>query len=141
MSLVLLQPLQDNTMDTEKYSKGMHGQILDRWFEARGLTSVIDTLPECGFVALSEGEFVAASFLRRVEGGYCLFDGLVTNPILPPFKRHLGIEAVVKELILEAKRLKMHKILAYSLDTGTIKRSMYHGFKKLAHTLIMLDLD
>lgn len=128
-------------MNVVKYNKALHGQILDTWFIARGMNSVIETLPEIGFVASDDTDFIAASFLRRVEGDYCLFDGLVTNPMLAPFRRHLGIEAVVERLIIEAKELKMRKILAYSIDAGTLKRSVHHGFVHLPHTLIVLDLE
>lgn len=128
-------------MQIDNYDEALHGQIIDGWLKARGKNDVIPTLPAIGFIALDNGDAVAASFLRHVEGDYCLFDGLVTNPAMPPFKRHLGIEAVVKQLIVRAKELKLKKVLAYSLDEGTLKRSLHHGFKLLPHRLIVLDLE
>lgn len=128
-------------MHIDIYDEAVHGQIIDGWLQARGKMDIISTLPAIGFVAMDNGDAIAASFLRHVEGGYCLFDGLVTNPAFPPFKRHLGIEAVVKALIARALELKIKKVLGYSLDEGTLKRSLHHGFKLLPHRLIVLDLE
>lgn len=127
-------------MDVLPFKSELHAQIIDTWLVAHGKSKLSDGLPSIGFIAFLESEPVAASFLRYVEGGYCLFDGLVSNPSLPPFKRHLAIDAVVTALIKKAKDLNLTKILAYSLDEGTLKRSFGHGFKLLPHRLIVLDL-
>lgn len=127
-------------MEVCRYEASLHEKEIQIWCDKHGISpKLTDDFPVLGFVACHDDECFAAGFLRRIEGNYALFDGLITNPRGSSLDRHIAIEAVVKRIIKEAKDLGIPGILAYSLDTGTIERAISHGFKIMPHTLIMRD--
>lgn len=105
-----------------------------------------DMLPAIGRIAFEFdsddiGTPVAAAFLRMVEGGFAQLDTLVSNSKKPSEMRHLGISRCVEELIQEAKKLKLHGILATSKDETTITRALSLGFRVITEQkLIALSL-
>lgn len=100
-----------------------------------------EEMPAIGFVAYYDGQPGAMAFLRRVEGGYGQLDGLVSNPESLGSHRSACIDAVVKEVINEAKAKGIKALMAYSIDKNTLVRSLSHGFVQQPHTLIALDLS
>lgn len=86
-------------------------------------------LPKIGYIALMNKQPIAAGFLRRLEGNFAQLDTLVSNPYFGSQIRHIGIDKVVKALINDAKDLKLHGIVAFTADTGTLKRAADMGFK------------
>lgn len=106
-----------------------------------GIATVnMKTLPKIGYIALLEGQPIAAGFLRRVEGGFAQLDGLTSNPYFGSIIRHEGIEKVVNSLIAEAKSLQLHGIIAFSSDKGVLSRSEGLGFQTVEQTIIALPL-
>lgn len=99
------------------------------------------TLPKIGYIAFLNKQPIAAGFLRRVEGGYAQMDTLTSNKHFGSKIRHLGITKVVDALISDAKDLKLHGILAFTQDHGTLMRAEAIGFRKVEQTLIALPLS
>lgn len=87
-----------------------------------------ETLPAIGFIANIDNVPTAAGFLRRVEGGFAQLDTLMSNAEQSSELRHDGISQCVDSLIEEAKKLKLHGILATSKDESTIMRAISIGF-------------
>lgn len=128
-------------MTLREYDPGAHNAKLKRCFDSWGVdNSVLGSLPKLGFVCEDDTGVIAAAFLRMVEGNCALFDGLVTDRARGSLERNEAIEIVVQAVIRCAKELKLEKLIAYSVDAGTIERSRSHGFIVLPHTLIALAL-
>lgn len=115
---------------------------LDEWLKGHKLdSSLIYEIPKIGFIAHESDIFYAAGFIRRLEAcDSALLDGLIANPKTFGKARYRAIDLVVQALSKKAKELKLKQLLAYSVDKATIKRSVRHGFKKLQHTVIALNL-
>jgi len=99
------------------------------------------TLPKIGYIAYYGKQPVAAGFLRKVEPFYAQIDTLVSCGYFGSQIRHEGIKITVDSLVLEAKRLKIQGILAFTADSGILKRAQSIGFKIISQTLIGLNLD
>lgn len=124
-----------------KYEKSKHLAYVIDWLVLRGLDPAVSyDLAEVGWVAYGTDYPVAIGFLRRMEGGHAMIDGLVTNPKATRAERNDGINDVILFLIDTAKTLGFKKLLAYSVDDGIINRSGIYGFTRLPHTLIGMDL-
>lgn len=115
--------------------------VIQGWLSARGLrVQPVDEFPEVGFISYYRGEAVACAFIRRVEGGFAMLDGLVTNPDFPSDIRHNALDWLVEHLIKQAKSMKLNSLIATSQDKNTLLRAMKHGFVQLPLTCIALDL-
>lgn len=116
-------------------------KIINSWLRKRNLPTVpLRDLPEFGFVSCKDGKEIGMAFLRRCEGGLCIFDSMITNPKESLFTRHLSIEMLIDKIKEKASELGNHKIIAFSIDNGTIKRSKKHGFKEQKHVVLSLAL-
>lgn len=123
------------------YNRVDHADHLRSWLRARDKSEqIIDGLPAYGAIAFDGAEPIAAAFLRRAENEYGIFDGLITKPTADKKLRHIALDLVVENVIQKAKELGLKTIVAWTSDTGTLERSDRHGFKKLADTMIALDL-
>jgi hypothetical protein len=122
-------------------------------FEAKHLASIgdallehghpappADTYPAIGFVALHGELFVAATFVRQVEGGYGQLDGIVTNPRALGALRHEAQDLLFQACIEAAKAKGIKGLMGYTVAKSTGERSIRHGFEKLPHTLYVLNL-
>jgi len=128
-------------MEVERYSPHKHYKLMLEWLTAREhYLPPEDEMPTVGFVAHLEGKPVAMGFIRRVEGSYGQLDGLVSNPSFPGDLRSQAIDIVVENIINKAKLMNLKCLTATSLDKNTLERSIKHGFVKLPHTVIAVDL-
>lgn len=109
--------------------------MIKPWFENYGLPSDM-SLPQVGFIV----EDLAVGFLRRIEGGYGLFDGLMANPYSMGKQRSLALDLVVKRLIDEARHLYITKILALTVESAILRRSLKHGFELQPDKFIALKV-
>lgn len=129
-------------MRVEIFEPDSHLHFLNLWLSLRGLKTVEpQELPEVGFVAVHDGRYIAANFLRRCEGNVAIMDSLVTNPQASSSLRHKAIELVVERAIRRSKKLSISRIIGFSIDEGTLKRSEKHGFVRSPFSLITLDLN
>lgn len=102
----------------------------------------LETLPKIGFISFSNTEFqyIAAGFLRIVEGGFGQLDTFVTNPSLDSHVRDEGLNLLVETLINEAKTLKLKGIYAHTASINIIKRAEETGFHVINQSIIALKL-
>lgn len=112
------------------------------WLDARGIKRwTKEHAPKIGYVVCEGSEPVVIGFLRMVEGGSAMLDGLCSNPSINPYRRNDAIDMVVKELIKKAKDLGLSGILSFSEDRNTLERSARFGFeKKDSQKMIVLNL-
>jgi hypothetical protein len=111
------------------------------WLNDRKLpTPKFEDIPKIGFMCLKDGVPIAAAFLRTCEGKVGWFDSLVSNPAVALYTRHLAIEALIDKILLTAKENGFNRVIAFSIDDGTIRRSEKRGFIKQKHTVISLVL-
>lgn len=114
-----------------QYSRGEHGEALAQWLNARGMDTESEDLPAIGFVAYTRHSPCAMAFLRKVEGGYAILDGFVSNPECSPSERNDALDRVTEALTDEADRLGIKMLLAWSKDRNTLLRSYNHGFSPM----------
>ena len=99
-----------------------------------------DNLPEWGWIAFYRDAPIGAIFLRRIEGGFGMIDGLITYEKYPSIKRHEAIEELVRLLIEKAKELKLSGLMAFSRDISTLERARRIGFETQPDTFVILKL-
>lgn len=125
----------------QRYDEFCHKEIIVGWLLGHGLNhGDIDDFPSLGYVAYVDSGPVAVLFLRICEKTMAIVEGLTTNKTATSIDRHCGINDALAQLISDARTLGVKRILAYSEDIGTLVRSEAHGFRKLPHVLIGLNL-
>lgn len=129
-------------MEVIPFDPNQHFIFLDEWISGHGLDSkLLYEIPKIGFLAKEGDIYCAAGFIRTIEAcKLALLDGLIANPKTFGKMRYRAIDLVVEALHQKAKELKLESLLAYSVDKATLKRSVKHGFVKLPHTVIALNL-
>lgn len=101
-----------------------------------------DEIPTIGSLVMEGNEIVAAGFLRRLEGNYAHYDGMITNPEFSSAQRWKALNMLDQAIIKDAKTLGILALLAYPKEKSTLDRSYKLGFKPLPeHTLIILNLQ
>ena len=124
-----------------KYKYLEHLLELHRSQNYMQLTSInMRTLPKIGYIALMNDQPIAAGFLRRLEPCFAQIDTLVSNGYFGSQIRHLGVSAVVNELIAEAKRLDLEGIIALTADSGVLSRAVALDFHVIEQKIIGLSL-
>lgn len=109
---------------------------MQSWLIARGIELPCDEIPEFGVVAYDGETPVAMGFLRKAEGSYGIFDGLVSNPSCPGEVRHKGLDEVIEAINTEADRLGIQTLLAWTRDENTGVRAVKHGYNPTALALL-----
>lgn len=126
----------------KKFNPKKELKHLNLWLLARGIPKEKEeTLPKCGLVAYKDGMPVATAFLRKCEGDVAMLEALCTNPCATSSDRHTAIDALVCRIIDIANNSGINKLIAFSIDDGTIKRSLKHGFEQSPFSLIFKDLS
>lgn len=121
--------------------KQSHLKHMRAWLMKRGMnTTLADDLPRIGSIALDGNQPVCAGFLREMEGKYCMFDALISDPEAKPEKRNEALDLLTTRLVQRARNKKFKKIIATVLDKNTLMRSARFGFLETKETLIVLDL-
>lgn len=124
-------------MQVFKFRLKRHFQLIEKWMRHRGLTSpLIEETPETGFVVYDRCFPIALVSIRKVEGGFGMLDGLISNPLVSGELRHLAIDLLITETLNAAKRMKLKNLSAYSVDVNTIMRAKNHGFVQLPHAVL-----
>lgn len=125
-------------MKLEKYSLWDHGNVQGLLSIRRLPSSLINTLPETGYVMLDDKILVAAGFLRKVEGGFGMLDGYITNPACSSEQRHAALDGITSKLILVAKQICPSGIFIHTSNKGIISRAENFGFKVIADEMLTL---
>jgi hypothetical protein len=101
----------------------------------------LNTLPRIGYIVYSDTEYhyVAAGFLRMVEGGFAQIDTLVTNPNITGDVRNEGLTLLVDTLIKTAKDMELKGIYSMTTNGSIIDRALKLGFFVSNHVVIVLN--
>lgn len=126
----------------EKYEAAKHNEHIQLWLKHHKMKSTfVDMLPENGWVGFDNyGAPTSAGFLRKCEGNFGILDSLITNPKAPGYARHVCIDMVVTEILNYARSQGILQIMATSKFEDTLERATSHGFVRLPHTVIAIDL-
>lgn len=100
---------------------------INGWYAARGLPRLEPwAFPSMGLVEPG----VAAGFLYRTDSGLALLEGIVTNPAASASSRHAALTAIGAELVAEAKRAGIKRLLGICRDRGIAERAIaHHGMR------------
>lgn len=129
-------------MEVKTFNNKEHLPTLLSWLvQRKAYIPTPEELPGIGFISFDGDEAIAAVFLRRIEGGHGLIDGLTSNPNKSPEVRNSGIDLVLKSLMKSAQILKMRNILAFTEYDNLVERMETFGFSKLHTKFIICDLD
>lgn len=77
---------------------------------------------------------VAFAGLRFIEGGYWLFDSMVTNPRCSSETRHKALQAIYKQVFLLTDG--SNGVLGLTVDAGALARAKEAGFRQLPHAVL-----
>jgi hypothetical protein len=134
---------RQSTAWAEPFDFEKHGLALSRWLTVYGKSlSVLEEIPKIGAVVRDNDGPIAMAFLRSIEAcKSVLLDGLIANPDSSGKRRYFAIDLLVQEIIKTARQLGCTQIIAFSVDKGTLKRSIKHGFNPTAQQLICLNLE
>lgn len=100
-----------------------------------------EEMPEIGYIAYNNHQPIAVAFLRKMEGGHALLDGIASNPDASPEDRNQAIDLVMESVVNIAKELNIKSILGYTRDESTFTRSLRHGFVQSPHAVLVKDLS
>lgn len=136
------QDSKQSILRVKKYVAPIHSHVIEAWLQSRQMDEkIIHQLPRAGWIVFDGEEPLAAGFLRMMEGGYAMIDGLISNPPqgLGNRRRSQALDLITERMISEGKILGLKKILAFSGDRATLKRSLRHGFVKQMDTMIVKE--
>lgn len=125
-------------MYATRYNRKADGWNILQILKKRELRlSLIEELPQIGYVVYEEDHFVAAGFLRKCEGQFGMFDSYVTNPNMPAVIRNQALEMIMKRLLKTSRELRLKQLVGFSLDANTILRAVNHGFAVTEHKVLV----
>lgn len=127
-------------MHIKVYSKEYSG-VICAWLAARDLdTGLIQDLPRTGYVAIEDGQVIAAGFLRHCEGSHGLLDSFITDPTAPPKDRDKAMDLLLNRLINHSKKLGIKQLIGFSVDSFTLSRAKRFGMQATPFTTLVLPL-
>ena len=129
-------------MQSIKFILNQHASHLLEWAASRNAhrPETVE-IPENGLVILnSSSQPICMGFIRKVEGGYGLIDGYISDPSQSSKDRDQAMSLLTEEIIKLAKELGLSALLANTVDDNTFKRSLKHGFSALPHAIMIKDL-
>lgn len=128
-------------MEVFPYRKENHYGTVSEWACLHGI-SPLDSLPEMGIMAYNDKTPVACAFLRRVEGGLGIFDGLMSNPQCSSKDRDEALSLVIDAITAIACNQGIKGIIAWVKDKNTLERAIRHGYSaQQEQRLIFLPLS
>lgn len=77
---------------------------------------------------------VAFAGLRHIQGGYFLFDSMVTNPRCSSKTRHAALCSIYAYMFKVTKYSR--GIIGLTVDDGALERAKAAGFRQLPHTVL-----
>lgn len=102
---------------------------------------MISEMPKVGYMAVNGGDYpIAYGFLRMIEGGMAMIDGLATDPrVESGAVRYEALNMVFQALLDKAQALGITQLMGFSVNNTTLAISEAHGFVKLSHTTMTLN--
>lgn len=105
---------------------------------SRDLLNQLPYLPKLGLIVFTGSDKlvpVCAGFLREVERGPYLFDGLISNPKLKTEQRAAGMALLWPAITALAGP---NGLIGFTTDNQTYNRAVEAGFTVTAHTVLTL---
>lgn len=128
-------------MRVVKFNKNKHFTAMLECLAARqAYRPLTSEMPKIGYIAIEGEKLIATAFLRKVEGGHGMLDGVSSNPTATSAQRHQGIDLVFQAVVNKAKEMGLPHLIGMSRDAGTIERSHKYGFKKSLLAVMVVDL-
>lgn len=116
----MLRPVKYYDLQTVNKWRAKHGQSKVQWHD----------LPAIGYYVPG----VAFGFLRVCEGGYGIFDSMITNPYASSHTRHTALQKVYNRILSTPG---FHTILGFTTDKGALERALSNGFKLLPQATLV----
>lgn len=118
-------------MRAVRFNKVNHLNALLRMYESQGAYIPKEhEIPKIGYIIVDKDEFVAACFLRKVEGGFGQIDGLVSNPLANSEQRHSALDLAIDKCLKAASKHGIKQLISFIRDVSALMRSNRHGFVK-----------
>jgi len=105
---------------------------VQKWLIRHGKHELKTEQPKIGFIVPG----VAAAFLLQCEGNIGIMDSLITNPLCSSETRHKALNSIYDNIIGTCHQLGIERIIGFTTDEGTLKRSLAYGFIQKPHTLL-----
>jgi hypothetical protein len=113
---------------------------LNWWLSVRDLPAAKFKIPKLAYMSHIENVSVACLFLRRIEGGFGLIDGLCTNPEAVDYVRNNAINELLFRAIYDAKAVGIKAIMAFVSDEHTLTRAASFDFITLNDKCIIRSI-
>lgn len=102
-----------------------------------GLTN---DLPMVGLVAIHENKYIAAGFIRQIEGSYGMLDSYITSRDASAELRDKALDMITYKLIKIARQGGATKLLVFSGVENIITRAEKHGAFQIDHKVALIAL-
>jgi hypothetical protein len=112
------------TLTPVLFVRELHFEEILRWNQARKEVLTADILPQTGYIIPGK----AAGFLYRTDSAVAWIENLVASPGLSREERSQAIDAIVKAVSTEARRLGFKMLLGYTVLDAVVKRAQRLGF-------------
>lgn len=110
-----------------------------RWLEQRQLPLWSEEyVPALGLVACYEDQPVAMAFLRRIEGGIAMIDGMIADP--QSHHRHEALDLLTEHLIAIAAEQGLSGLICLTELKPIVTRAQKHGFRPVPDAVLSLSL-
>lgn len=120
-----------------KFNKNKHLTQIKEWAKNRGVSDkVFEELPTIGLIIPG----IAVGFLRKVEGGSLIMDGLMTNGHATGDVRHKAMDLLMNSLFILAAKHNYKRIIGFTVDLNTHSRATRLGYTTLAHALVAIEV-
>jgi len=125
----------------EQYNPDLHEHIYELLLHMHGLDiQQAQDVPYLGYIAYCGFTPACMGWLRCMEGAAGIMDSFITNPELTAKDRHEAYNAVTEQIEATARAQGIKRLIAMSVDTGTIQRAKTHGYSEAAHKMLFKDL-
>lgn len=129
------------SVDIIPYDSITMSDEIKSWLTSRFLDpSMVDDYPEDTWVSIHGTKLIAAAALGKSNTPLAFLFGLVTNPVADSELRHLSIDALTKQILKTSRYLGFKQVLAWTKDSGVLKRSFDHGFNPIHQIMMGIDL-
>lgn len=110
-------------IECRKYKDEDFYSIIE-WYEARHIRPAQDMIPPTGFIVPG----IAAGFLMRTDTSACILEPFIANPCANKHDRDKALNAIMSDLINEARHLGYDRVFGFSSHERMLERAVSQGF-------------
>lgn len=120
-----------------KYKTEDYPEVLS-WWEARKIRMPEDVLSSIGSIVPG----IAAGFLIRTNTSACIFEPFIANPRASKEDRNTALNAIMVDLVQEARLLGFKRVFGFSSNEPMIERALKVGFQVVEEsTTVVKELN